>query len=506
MKAVKNKWMLALTLGTTLLSLLVHALHRKLGAFGHMHASDMTPIADYAQRFAFALNTLLAVPIVCLGTAYVLYRRRTDHRLVPVFNALALTFASVSMIAGGGGAVEFHFSIFMVIAIIAYYEDVKIIASMTAIFALQHVLGFLFIAPLVFGVETYSFLMLVVHAVFLCLTSLATSLLIVSKRKLTGALERENAEKQQKISALFETVRRLSEQVEQTSHEISTKSEENIDAGQGMAASFMEVAAGLGTQSESLANIETSLQTINRMIVANSQAFTELHRKAASTGETVRSGRSTIESLSGQVHIVSDVIANATGAIRSLHESSHRVDTIISVIQEVASQTNLLALNASIEAARAGEAGKGFAVVAGEVRKLAVRTDHAAGEVRNILLHIQNESEASSAQIENGNQAVAHTVGIAGACVESFDRMEHSIQEVIAIVEGLHESVGLLELRSRDISDEMSNISAVTEESVTAVHELNEISYKQMSASRSINDQLLRLKALATTLQEQFRE
>ncbi len=68
-------------------------------------------------------------------------------------------------------------------------------------------------------------------------------------------------------------------------------------------------------------------------------------------------------------------------AVEDTVKAMKQIASSIGIIEEIARQTNLLALNAAIEAARAGEAGKGFAVVASEVRKLAERSQKAAGEI-----------------------------------------------------------------------------------------------------------------------------
>jgi methyl-accepting chemotaxis protein len=69
-----------------------------------------------------------------------------------------------------------------------------------------------------------------------------------------------------------------------------------------------------------------------------------------------------------------------TDAVRAMKQIAEK----IGIIEEIARQTNLLALNAAIEAARAGDAGRGFAVVAAEVRKLAERSQAAAGEIGHL--------------------------------------------------------------------------------------------------------------------------
>ncbi len=85
-------------------------------------------------------------------------------------------------------------------------------------------------------------------------------------------------------------------------------------------------------------------------------------------------------------------VSEAVGAMKTIAEK-------ICIIEEIARQTNLLALNAAIEAARAGESGKGFAVVASEVRKLAERSQIAAGEITRLSAVTVDKAEQAGTML-----------------------------------------------------------------------------------------------------------
>ena len=135
----------------------------------------------------------------------------------------------------------------------------------------------------------------------------------------------------------------------------------NVSSGsQQISSTAQQMSQGATEQAASAEEVSSSMEEMaatTRQNTDNAIATERLSRKAAS--DAIEGGKA---------------VENTVKAMKEIASS-------ISIIEEIARQTNLLALNAAIEAARAGEAGKGFAVVASEVRKLAERSQKAAGEI-----------------------------------------------------------------------------------------------------------------------------
>ncbi len=117
------------------------------------------------------------------------------------------------------------------------------------------------------------------------------------------------------------------------------------------------------------------------------------------------------------------VMRDAVSAMVEIEQSSTQINSIISVIDEIAFQTNLLALNAGVEAARAGEAGRGFAVVAQEVRALAQRSAEAAKEIKDLIA-------GSSAHVSRGVQLVGQTEKALSDIVSKVAQIDGLISQI----------------------------------------------------------------------------
>ncbi len=147
-----------------------------------------------------------------------------------------------------------------------------------------------------------------------------------------------------------------------------------------------------------IGNIKASTEQVSSGSQIISSSAAELSRGASAQAASAEEASSSIEQMNANIRqnadnamqtekIAMQASADASEggeAVNATVGAMKEIAAKITIIEEIARQTNLLALNAAIEAARAGEHGKGFAVVAAEVRKLAERSQKAAGEINDL--------------------------------------------------------------------------------------------------------------------------
>ena len=155
--------------------------------------------------------------------------------------------------------------------------------------------------------------------------------------------------------------------------------------------SMKEVSQGTTETVDSIQMQMEKTEEIHHVIDEVNQSTEAISTDISATTREIELSKANMNELIHHVELSNQSNQNVSDEIEKLNSYAQEMQSIISLINDVASQTSLLALNASIEAARAGDAGRGFAVVATEISNLASKTQEATVNITKMIENVSTE-------------------------------------------------------------------------------------------------------------------
>ena len=247
---------------------------------------------------------------------------------------------------------------------------------------------------------------------------------------------------------LLEALCNMVEKLKQVVGEVKTASDNVASGSQELSATAQQMSQGATEQAASAEEISSSMEEMASSIRQNTDNAMQTEKiSIKSSVDAKEGGKAVIETVAAMKEIA----------------------TKISIIEEIARQTNLLALNAAIEAARAGEHGKGFAVVASEVRKLAERSQSAAGEISGLS---------------------TRSVAVAEQAGEMLTKMVPDIQKTAELVQEITASSKEQDTGAEQINKAIQQLDQVIQQNASASEEMASTSEELSSQAEQLQDSI----------------
>ena len=313
--------------------------------------------------------------------------------------------------------------------------------------------------------------------------------------------EQQEQRKQQVILddviGVAEEVRKGTESVMKIVNDLNGSTEVVNGAMKDISSSTHSTAENIQTQT-------TMTQDIQHSIEQTLESSENMVKVAKQSGELNQKSMEIMEHLKKQSAVIAETNSGVADSMKALQERTEAVKSIADTIFSISSQTNLLALNASIESARAGEAGKGFAVVADEIRQLAEKTRSETESIAQILDELFKNAE-DAATVSRSIEATNAQDSMIAKASESFSGMNENVNTLVQEIEGIDGMLNRLSDANNQIVDNISNLSATTEEVTSSSVQVADLSVENLNYAEQAKQKLDNVLAVSHELDKYIK-
>jgi len=271
----------------------------------------------------------------------------------------------------------------------------------------------------------------------------------------------------------------------------------------GVSATTEQLAAGMQETAASSQQVDTMsndmaelADDMNKKATTSAEQLREMYERSSETSRNLEISQ---KKTMGMLEEIRGELADALESAKVVNE----IEVLAQAVGDIAAQTNLLSLNASIEAARAGEAGKGFAVVADQIGKLAAESIESVGKIQKVTEDVTNAVTKLSDDSERLLDFVAtsseDTFKQTGTAMESYHNDTKYMEEIVS---DFANTSSQLKEQIDSVLESVGGITNSTHEGAKGTTDIAGSTTDIMSASETVNEEVLRIREVVITLGE----
>lgn len=266
-------------------------------------------------------------------------------------------------------------------------------------------------------------------------------------------------------------------------------------------ASIKEISVSTQITAESVQEQTNMTSQIREAVGETAENAKVMVDAAADSARVIEESMEVMRNMRASAEKIGETNSRVAESMTQLQEKAKEVQQITEVIFSISSQTNLLALNASIESARAGEAGKGFAVVADQIRELAEQTRKSTEKISNIIDELNVDAQNATDVVQISIDAMNEQNGMIENASDSFTMIRDNVDTLTQKVSDIDKKIGNLVSSNDTIIENISQLSATSQEVSASALEAEERSKQNQSeaqkAQNLLNEVLQRVQEFA---------